>query len=141
MPPRTYKWSVTHSAGPAAFEVDAAYSVIEEGHMVLKDADHKPVFTAQPGMGCTFERKAGRGVYLAAVPAFKGLDARVAALEEAAKLAKPEPRTAAEVRVTGGAVMSDEDIAKLTERIGRSLKLRPGWNDTDGGAAVPATGI
>ena len=53
-----YKWSVAHSGGQFAFTVEAAYSVIEDsGHMVLKGADHNPVFTAEPGLGCTFERR------------------------------------------------------------------------------------
>ena len=57
--PPVYKWTVTHSGGTACFDVEAAYSVIEDsGHMVLKGVDHNPVFTAEPGLGCTFERRA-----------------------------------------------------------------------------------
>ena len=56
-PPPVYKWNVTHSGGTVSFDVEAAYPVIEDsGHMVLKDADHKPVFSAEPGLGCTFKR-------------------------------------------------------------------------------------
>ena len=56
--PALYKWRVTHSGGESFFEVEAAYSCVEEtGHMVLKNADGNPVFTAEPGIGCTFERR------------------------------------------------------------------------------------
>jgi len=61
-PPPVYKWAVTlanATLGGSAFEIEAAYPVIEDtGHMVLKDAGHKPVFSAEPGLGCTFERRA-----------------------------------------------------------------------------------
>ena len=56
--PPLYKWLVKHSGATLSFEVEAAYSVVEDsGHMVLKGADHNPVFTAEPGIGCTFERR------------------------------------------------------------------------------------
>jgi hypothetical protein len=57
MPATVYKWTVKHSGRTAPLTVDAAYPVVEDGHMVLKDADHKPVFMAEPGLGCTFERR------------------------------------------------------------------------------------
>jgi hypothetical protein len=56
--PPLYRWAVTHSGGTSAFTVNAAYAVVEDGgHMVLKGSDHNPVFVAEPGLGCTFERR------------------------------------------------------------------------------------
>lgn len=57
--PPLYQWIVMHSGGDVRMKVDAAYSDVEPtGHMVLKNPDGNPVFTAEPGLGCTFERLA-----------------------------------------------------------------------------------
>jgi len=64
MQPPSYRWSVS-LAGGSSFAVDAAYPVLDDnGHMLLKDPDHKIVFAAQPGTGCTFIR----GAVATAVP-------------------------------------------------------------------------
>lgn len=56
--PPAYLWSVTLRDAPGRLTVEAAYSDVEPtGHMVLKAASGNPVFTAEPGMGCTFERR------------------------------------------------------------------------------------
>lgn len=55
--PPLYKWRVTHS-GNAWLTIEAAYSAVEDtGHMVLKNAAGDPVFTAEPGLGTTFEHR------------------------------------------------------------------------------------
>ena len=56
--PPVYKFRVTHSGGQSCFDIEAAYSVVEDtGHMVLKNGAGHPVFTAEPGLGCAFERR------------------------------------------------------------------------------------
>jgi hypothetical protein len=50
---------VTFADGPPRV-VEAAYPVIEDGHMLLKDSAHKIVFAAAPGAGCTFQRQESR---------------------------------------------------------------------------------
>lgn len=88
-----YSWAVSHSNGMTAFTMEAAYSVIEDtGHMVLKGADHNPVFTAEPGLGCTFERR-GRA----------------------------ETPTVA-VEIHGAPVLGDEDKERLAGAIGESVR-------------------
>lgn len=55
-PPPTYAWTVAYP-GPGSFlTVEAAYPVIEDGCMLLKDSGHKIVFAAGPAAGCTFTR-------------------------------------------------------------------------------------
>jgi hypothetical protein len=54
-PPPAYRWTVSLTDGQS-FPVEAAYPVIEDGHMLLKDPAHKIVFAAAPGTGCTFTR-------------------------------------------------------------------------------------
>jgi hypothetical protein len=51
-----YKWTVTLADG-SHFSVEAAYPVIEDGHMLLKDSAHKIVFAAAPGVGGSFTRQ------------------------------------------------------------------------------------
>jgi hypothetical protein len=54
-PPPAYWWAVSLPDGQI-FEVEAAYPVIDDGHMLLKDSFHKIVFAAAPGAGCSFRR-------------------------------------------------------------------------------------
>lgn len=54
--PPVYRWAVSLGSSTLPAFVDAAYPVIDEGHMLLKDADHKIVFAAAPGTGCSFTR-------------------------------------------------------------------------------------
>jgi hypothetical protein len=54
-PPPAYRWTVSLSDGQR-FSVEAAYPVIDDGHMLLKDSAHKVVFAAAPGSGCSFTR-------------------------------------------------------------------------------------
>jgi hypothetical protein len=58
--PPAYRWDVALAADPGhALTVEAAYPVLDsDGHMLLKDSDHKIVFAAAPGTGCTFTRGA-----------------------------------------------------------------------------------
>jgi hypothetical protein len=58
--PPAYRWDVALAADPGhALTVEAAYPVLDsDGHMLLKDSDHKIVFAAAPGTGCTFARGA-----------------------------------------------------------------------------------
>jgi hypothetical protein len=57
--PRAYSWSVGLAGHGTSFLVEAAYPVIDDkGHMLLKDSEHKIVFAAEPGTGCTFTRRA-----------------------------------------------------------------------------------
>ena len=53
--PPVYKWAVSLADG-TRFLVEAAYPVIEDRCMALKDPGHKIVFAAGPGTGCTFMR-------------------------------------------------------------------------------------
>ena len=61
--PPAYQWSVSLAAAPGpGFLVEAAYPVLaDDGFMLLKDSDHKIVFAAAPGTGCTFMRCAATG--------------------------------------------------------------------------------
>lgn len=104
--PPVYSWTVGLADSSTSFTVDAAYPVIDDGHMLLKDSDHKIVFAAAPGAGCTFTR--------------------------AGLAATSEPGVTVKVHAGGGLVMGDADIAKLTEKIGRNLGLKRG----DDGSAV-----
>lgn len=56
-PARDYAWAVTLAYG-VPFPVEAAYPVIDDGHLLLKDSAHKIVFAAAPGTGCTVRRGA-----------------------------------------------------------------------------------
>jgi hypothetical protein len=54
-PPPAYWWTVSLSDGQRLL-IEAAYPVIDDGHMLLKNSDHKIVFAAAPGSGCSFNR-------------------------------------------------------------------------------------
>lgn len=57
--PAVYTWTVTTGYGNSSFTVEACASRIEAtGHMVLYGPDREPVFTVEPGSGCTFQRRA-----------------------------------------------------------------------------------
>jgi hypothetical protein len=57
--PPVYTWTVTTGHGNSSFTVEACASRIEAtGHMVLYGPDREPVFTAEPGQGCTVQRRA-----------------------------------------------------------------------------------
>jgi hypothetical protein len=57
--PPVYTWTVTTGNGESSFTVEACASRIEAtGHMVLYGPDREPVFTAEPGQRCTFQRRA-----------------------------------------------------------------------------------
>lgn len=58
--PPVYTWTVTTAAnGGSRFTVEACVShIAETGHLVLYGPDREPVFTAEPGQGCTFQRRA-----------------------------------------------------------------------------------
>lgn len=138
--PPVYQWAVTFRDIVGHLTVEAAYSVIEDsGHMVLKGADHNPVFTAEPGLGCTFERRGVPGQaeadHWTVEPApgrrYRVFATLVVAGDELA-VAKPE------VHVSGGTVMSDADARRLAARIGRNLGFRRPGDDGPPAALVPA---
>ena len=56
-PPPAYWWTVSLSDGQRLL-IEAAYPVIDDGHMLLKNSDHKIVFAAAPGSGCSLTRGA-----------------------------------------------------------------------------------
>lgn len=56
--PAVYTWTVTTGYGNSRFTVEACASRVEAtGHMVLYGPDREPVFTAEPGQGCTVQRR------------------------------------------------------------------------------------
>ena len=79
--PPSYMWAVTHSGSTVRFNVEAAYSDVEDtGHMVLKNPDGNPVFTAEPGLGCTFQRgaRAGAAAMASVITMLTGEEAEIA---------------------------------------------------------------